>query len=561
MYLKPPFVLMFFLTLISQAIQGQEKSSDSLQDKSFEYLKSAFEEYEDNHKVSIVYVNAWIKKASREKDTFNLAYAYLYKSCILHYEGAIAYSDSIIALTKNYKNNEFPALGYMLKGYYNYDNGDDKKALKLYLIAYEYALKNNNINQQIEIKQFIGGLKTIFGQYDEALKIFREQLKFLESQPNYKKKLKKDYIIALNDLSKAYLRGEILDSASIRIKEGLDFSLKTKDSLMYSTFLLDSGTLLYFENDYKGALDSLKKVEPLINDISLANCYYYQGKIYKHRDINKTISYFNKVDSIYTATENPFIELKDTYKTMYDFYSKQGNVNKQLYFVDKLIKVDSLLNNTIKNINKEVINHYEVPKLKNEKGKLIIKINNEKDFNKKITFLVFFIILLFSSISFFFYNNQKKYKKRFNELLNKNLKTQKISITQHSENNSINISEKIINSIISKLDEFENKKKYLEQGIVLNKLAKDFNTNSVYLSKVINHNKGITFSNYLNGLRINHCIEELKTNYQLRAYTIKAISYEVGFSNSESFSKAFFNKTGIKPSFFIKELNKLARNS
>ncbi len=36
-----------------------------------------------------------------------------------------------------------------------------------------------------------------------------------------------------------------------------------------------------------------------------------------------------------------------------------------------------------------------------------------------------------------------------------------------------------------------------------------------------------------------------------------AIAEEAGFNTAESFSKAFFKKTGIKPSYFIKELTEL----
>ena len=39
-------------------------------------------------------------------------------------------------------------------------------------------------------------------------------------------------------------------------------------------------------------------------------------------------------------------------------------------------------------------------------------------------------------------------------------------------------------------------------------------------------------------------------------WSIEAIAKEVGFKNSEPFSKAFLRKTGIKPSFFIKSLKK-----
>ena len=101
----------------------------------------------------------------------------------------------------------------------------------------------------------------------------------------------------------------------------------------------------------------------------------------------------------------------------------------------------------------------------------------------------------------------------------------------------------------------------MSKKTTLRSLAKDFNTNTNYLSKIINHNKNSSFSNYINSLRIEHIIEILKTNSSIRKYTIKAIADEAGFSNSESFSKAFYKSKGIKPSYFIREMDKIKGNN
>ena len=48
----------------------------------------------------------------------------------------------------------------------------------------------------------------------------------------------------------------------------------------------------------------------------------------------------------------------------------------------------------------------------------------------------------------------------------------------------------------------------------------------------------------------------LITSEKLRKYTIKAIAGEFGFNTSESFSKAFYKKHGIYPSYFLSRLEK-----
>ena len=118
------------------------------------------------------------------------------------------------------------------------------------------------------------------------------------------------------------------------------------------------------------------------------------------------------------------------------------------------------------------------------------------------------------------------------------------------------ISKDIIDLILLNLKKFERNNDFLNNQITLANLAIDFNTNSRYLSKIINVNKGKNFSTYISDLRIDYSIEKLKTNEKFRKLAIKGIAFEIGFNNTESFSKAFYRKTGIYPSYFIKEIEK-----
>ncbi len=86
-------------------------------------------------------------------------------------------------------------------------------------------------------------------------------------------------------------------------------------------------------------------------------------------------------------------------------------------------------------------------------------------------------------------------------------------------------------------------------------MAKSFGTNSTYLSKVINLKKDKNFSQYINDLRIDYTIHLLKENPRIRKYTIKAIASECGFKSAESFSKGFYKKYGIYPSYYLKQLD------
>lgn len=154
--------------------------------------------------------------------------------------------------------------------------------------------------------------------------------------------------------------------------------------------------------------------------------------------------------------------------------------------------------------------------------------------------------------------NERKYiRKQLNSnhskednLLNKKEETNHLN----SFDLELNVPKDIVKHILKELDFFEQQKKYISKKTTLSLLAKKINTNTNYLSKVINHYKKASFSNYLNTLRINNITNQLKKNSTIRKFTIKAIAQEAGFNTSGSFSKVFFKINGIKPSQYIRNL-------
>jgi AraC-like DNA-binding protein len=123
-------------------------------------------------------------------------------------------------------------------------------------------------------------------------------------------------------------------------------------------------------------------------------------------------------------------------------------------------------------------------------------------------------------------------------------------------NKASQLSQEIIDDLLRKLEKFERNKDYLNSNISLMALAKKFNTNSSYLSRVLNSSKSINFSQYLNDLRIDYAVNQMKNDAVFRKYTIEAIAIECGYNNSASFSRSFYKKTGLHPSYFINEIIK-----
>ncbi|MGH1384465.1 helix-turn-helix domain-containing protein [Kordia sp.] len=265
------------------------------------------------------------------------------------------------------------------------------------------------------------------------------------------------------------------------------------------------------------------------------------------------IYYAKKVDSSFEANKLPSIEVKRAYEILIENYKEQNNTEKQLFYINKLLLIDSLLQDDYKVLSASINKKYDVPNLIKEKEKIISKLNkaNKQSYTGLI---VLSILLLFSGILiWFYYRKQQLYKKRFEKLINTD-KSVEID-NKKKEKKTVNIDEVILKKILDGLNNFEERKDFITRKITLSTLAKNIETNPKYLSLVVNEYKNKNFSNYLSDLRINHAISRLKRDDTFRKYTIKAIAHDVGFSNSQSFSNAFYNKAGIYPSYFIKKIN------
>ena len=443
-----------------------------------------------------------------------------------------------------------------MKGICQFNLGDYEKALENYLIANKYAHKNNNLEQQFYINNGIGNLKNLWGNYNEALGFFKSQLKLLQQDKIDFKYPQNSYSKVLFSLTNSYILNKKLDSALIYAKKGIQESLAINDAAEYYSFVGQTGVIAYYQNNFKTALDSLNKTLPyLTSHNDFLNYYYYLGNIYwKKNNDEKAFFHFSKADSIYNLSQDVVPEVRDIQEYFVSYYKKNNDIKNQLKYIDRLLYVDSIIKHNYKNLNETLIKKYDTPILIAEKQHIINKLNQSQ---KKSSLIIFGLISAFIiAVGFVIWSfkKQRVYKERFKKLLLNNQKEvlNKKTVKKSSLESS-GISLEIVNSVLLALEEFESGNGFLDNNLTLNNLSKAFNTNSNYLSKIINFYKKQNFSSYISNLRVDYCIEQLKTNETFRKYSIKAIAFELGYNNAESFSKDFYKKTGIYPSYFIRE--------
>jgi AraC-like DNA-binding protein len=181
--------------------------------------------------------------------------------------------------------------------------------------------------------------------------------------------------------------------------------------------------------------------------------------------------------------------------------------------------------------------------------------------NKERTFLLIILVVLTSCVItlYIIYRFNKRKRKLFLDVQKKLNEAESFniypSVTEKTESPII-IEDELVNRILKKMDSMEANKKFLSNNFKLANVAKQLNTNTAYLSQIINQHKGMSFSEYVNNLRINYVLKELQDNSVFRKYTLQTISEEIGYKSPTTFINAFKSRVKMTPSSYIQQLEK-----
>lgn len=122
------------------------------------------------------------------------------------------------------------------------------------------------------------------------------------------------------------------------------------------------------------------------------------------------------------------------------------------------------------------------------------------------------------------------------------------------QDSALLLSEETLQRLLSSLSEFEAQQQFTSGTITLSQMAAQINTNIKYLSYVIKTYKGRDFNGYINELRVDYMIRQLKEQPQWRSYKISVLAEKAGFSSHGKFTTIFKGVTGLSPSVFIQHL-------
>lgn len=404
-------------------------------------------------------------------------------------------------------NKDSLALSYYNKAYNIFDSIGDKR------------LKASVINN-------IGIIYRTRGQYIESIAMQKEALALKAELGN-----KKGMAASFLGIGISYAQLKLPDSALVYYSRAAEVQKSTGDKIGLGATLGNMAQVYFDKREYSRAKKLLNEsnllakeshyTELLKNNFrTLSEICEKQGQYEAALEANKK---FHQIkDSIYTET---------THKQIVEVEAKYQNEKKQTE-IHRLNYENKLHEMEIQQQTKTI---------------------NEK--NIQIYFLIFFVLLMLTSTGIIHFQLRKK-REAYTDLVKKNieidqLKEKKI---EAKESNGIGDARKI--ELIQKLKQLIRTEPhfFFDAETNLPLLADKLESNTSYLSQVINEHYGVNFNHFINEIRIQEA-RRIMASPEVKTYTIEAIAGRVGFRSKSVFNQSFKKFTGVTPSFYIDSLN------
>lgn len=565
-------VCLLLLTISSIAQPLSQRALDTVSD---EYLLELYNIYMSDSIAQHSIIQEYMNRGRAQEDSIKIARAFDRFARIYNPEMNIVYADSLIALTSNWENITYPGLGYIIKAY-EYSRMDDfVLEYENLLKAFDIAKKRDNLPQQMYVSDQIVVLQAHFGSKEKALARQIERHKWFD-KPNYfdllKKATREELHENLNDIYIEHLLGSyrtfiicyFVNKEYDKVEEylhKLDDAIKLRGDNIDYYQQREWSAEAWIELDLRKGnfISSFKASEELIHNKSVAgeqqglkSLYFLNGlSLIAMNDDDSGYLALMKADSIRRIQPNllDYYEDLELCTTLYKINKEKANYDEAIGYLDEIIRINTEVRKLYEFLEPALMEQFETPDLILQKQQLIEELKSR---NKQISSiqLVTSILLIMSLIfSILYFQRQRLYKKRFEKLMN--------STTNESPSKKrIGLNASQVQEIMDGLELFEKDQGFRDAQMNLAILAKQLGTNTNYLSRVINMRFEKNFSQFLHDLRVEYAQIRLLKNKKFRLYTIRAIAEESGYKNVESFSRAFYKRHGIYPSFYIKNLNK-----
>ncbi|WP_157859435.1 helix-turn-helix domain-containing protein [Chryseobacterium angstadtii] len=422
------------------------------------------------------------------------------------------------------------------------------------------------------VNEFLAKEYRLVGLYERSRKY---TLNGMETAKNISDSQKRGEVLGLLNQEMAYYemeQGSYPDAVryiELSLKFFGENNIKNDDRAVAASYQI-LGDVYFKLKDFAASETNYRKAESLLKEkcCILGLVYNGIGGIrLKQKNWKEAEIYLKKAENIADSSKSLKLK-KAVYSNINDYYEGTGDGFKaSLYAVKYVRAYDSLSARS-----------HEVSFKNTEASAKANKKNTPISIIKNTAIVVLLISMI--GIVVFFKVKQKKQRSKFRNIIRTQLKmissrSEPLPLrTEHSDFSNISVEEvddRVVGAdkrrndslmtsetetkLLELLEEFEKGDLFNNKNMSLSFLAAELNTNTKYLSYVINQHKSADVKTYINRLRINYIVDKLINDEKYRQYKISILADECGFSSHSKFASVFKAVTDFSPSAYIKYLD------
>ncbi len=542
------------------------------------------------------YLDIYYQKARNEKNLLEQYRALEKKSFIIPYADVVLLLHQMHPLVQKMDNDSIKGRFLNRSTVFYYKHRDFKNALY-------YAIESEVFNEEINNRYNLNAVRIDIGNiylhtryYAKAIDYFTQAKNFYKTQKDYNHL--RSYIVSLYCLNKTYWQLQDIDklNATILESEQAIKLLKPTHKQLETAYLeYTKGGLAFLQKDYATAQNFFTKALPVIQqngDFTNEHVIYlYLGKIlWEQNQKSEAMTYFTKIDLLFKEKHFLNYELREAYDYLITYYNATNQPQLQINATNSLMALNQQFEKEQQSITSILHQDLESKKLESQWQKL------ESKYHLWISVIGVILVLI---AAYLFWKNYKKNKEKISKSnisqVIENTELTKIESKEITDNDVVEI-EKTLETVdvientetitievaetesateitetqqqaknttvlsatdqrlLGGLNVFEQEKGFLG-SVNLDELAKQLNTTRSTLSPFLNeHKKG--FSTYINSLRIQQAVSDLKTDKELRKKTLNELAVIYGDLHPKTFASLFKVITGETPKKFIENLEK-----
>ncbi len=483
------------------------------------------------------------------------------------YDSALFFNRQAISLGQTPGSEELLNAAYANQGYIYKSIGDFQQAIEYYQMALNISKEYLGDHAQAVNLNNIAAVFLEWGNYEMAEVYFNRVLGKMQLVNN-----SIGIEICLNNLAMVKQKQGMPDSALVLLQQSLAMANDLGRESSAAVKLNNIASIYYDFADYETAIRYVNKAveiqQRLGRRMEEANALKNKGSILLAMNAYEdAVIALNKALLIANEVESNLLRI-NILEAQSRLYERMGLYHKALAVYKEYVAIkDSVFAETTQRTLAEMETRYRTE----EKRKQLTLLTLENDLNRaeirkkrnnEITLFVGVVILLIASalIWYSYLQKNKAYRllvKKNLELLQKNKKDSTMPPAPKASPTLIKDDD--IARIIEGVEELLIKDRiYLDQQLSLAAMSEKLNTNTAYLSHIINTYFETNFKGLINKYRIEEA-QKLIADLEHEKTTIEGIADMVGFASRSAFNDVFKKQTGVPPGVFIKNVKKLKK--